>query len=79
MWKSSIAWRSGSNATQIHAGVPPRFTIVSSTNIRWTSRGSAPIDPRMGPSLRTHLHIEAWPLTITFLRDLAAYPRDMFE
>ncbi|MFP3284441.1 MAG: hypothetical protein RXP89_00005 [Nitrososphaeria archaeon] len=57
-WKSSIAWRSGSNATQIHAEVPPTFTMVSSSNILRTSLGSAPKDPRAGPSLCTHLHID---------------------
>jgi hypothetical protein len=78
-WKSSIARRSGSKAIHIRAEVPPRSTMVSSTNMRCTSRGSAPKDPRTGPSLCAHLHIEAWLLTITFLRDLAAYLRDMFE
>jgi hypothetical protein len=29
------------------------------------------MDPRMGPSLRAHLHIEAW-LLLMGLRDLAA-------
>ena len=47
-WKSGIAWRSGSKATQIQAGVPPRFTMVPSTNILRTSLGSAPMDPRLG-------------------------------
>jgi hypothetical protein len=47
-WKSSIAWRSGSKATQIHAGVPPTLTIASSMNMRRTSLGSAPMDPRIG-------------------------------
>jgi hypothetical protein len=46
--------------------------MVSSTNILRTSPGSAPIDPRMGPSLCTHLHIEAWLLLTMDLRDLAA-------
>ncbi|MFP3209158.1 MAG: hypothetical protein RXR82_05600 [Nitrososphaeria archaeon] len=71
-WKSSIARRSGSKATHIHAGVPPRFTIVSSTNMRCTPLGSAPIDLRTGPSLCTHLHIDTWLLLARSLRDLAA-------
>jgi len=70
-WKSSIARRSGSKATHIQAGVPPRSTIVSSMNMRRTSLGSAPMDPRAGPSLCTHLHIDTW-LLLRGLRDLAA-------
>ena len=57
-WKSGMARRSGSKATHIRAEVPPAFTTVSSTNILRTSRGSAPKDPRTGPSLCTHLHID---------------------
>ncbi len=57
-WKSSIARRSGSKATHIHAGVPPTLAIASSMNILRTSLGSAPMDPRIGPSLCTHLHID---------------------
>jgi len=30
------------------------------------------MDPRMGPSLCAHLHIEAWLLLMMGLRDLAA-------
>ncbi len=67
-----MARRSGSNATQIHAGVPPKFTIVSSMKMRRTSLGSAPIDPRIGPNLCTHLHIDTWLLLMMSLRDLAA-------
>jgi len=63
---------SGSNAIQIRAGVLPTFTVVSSTNARWTSLGSAPKNPRTGPSLRTHLHIETWPLIMMSLRDFEA-------
>jgi len=57
-WKSSIAWRSGSKAIHIRAEVPPKSTMVSSSNILRTSLGSAPRDPRAGPSLCTHLHID---------------------
>ena len=39
--------------------------------MRRTSLGSAPMDPRMGPSLCTHLHIDTW-LLLMGLRDLAA-------
>jgi len=46
--------------------------MVSSTNMRCTSLGSAPMDPRAGPSPCTHLHIEAWLLLTMGLRDLAA-------
>jgi len=41
-------------------GVPPKFTMVSSTNMLRASLGSAPMDPRMGPSPCAHLHIGAW-------------------
>jgi len=34
--------------------------------------GSAPKDPRMGPSLCTHLHIETWLLLMMGLRDFEA-------
>jgi hypothetical protein len=53
-------------------GVPPTLTIVSSMNVRCTSLGSAPIDPRAGPSLCTHLHIDTWLLLMMSLRALAA-------
>jgi len=78
-WKSSIARRSGSKATHIHAGVPSTLAIVSSTNMRCTSLGSAPMDPRMGPSLYTHLHIDTWLLLTMGLGDLAALPRERPE
>ncbi len=71
-WKSSIARRSGSKATQIRVGIPPTFTIVSSMNMRRTSLGSAPMDPRAGPNLCTHPHIEAWLLLAMDLRALVA-------
>ena len=71
-WKSGMARRSGSKATQIRAEIPPTLTMVSSTNILRTSRGSAPRDPRIGPSLCTHLHIETWLLLMMSLRDFEA-------
>ncbi len=67
-----MARRSGSRAIHIRAGVPPKFTVVSSTNILRTSPGCAPMDPRIGPNLCTHLHIEAWLLLTMGLRALAA-------
>jgi hypothetical protein len=46
--------------------------MVSSMKMRRTSLGSAPIDPRIGPNLCTHLHIDTWLLLMMSLRDLAA-------
>jgi len=76
--KSGIAWSSGSKATQIRAGVPPTLTIASSTNMRGTSLGSVPRDPRTEPGLCAHLHIGAW-LSLMGLRDLAARLREWLE
>jgi hypothetical protein len=53
--------------------------MVSSTNMRCTSLGSAPIDPRIGPSLCTHLYIDTWLLLAMSLRDLAARLRERPE
>jgi len=53
-------------------GVPPTFTMVSSTNMRCTSLGSFGADPRTGPYLCTHLHIETWLLLMMSLRDFEA-------
>jgi len=55
-WKSGMTRRYGSKATHTHAAVPPTFTVVSPTDMRWTSLGSAPKDPRIGPNLCTHPH-----------------------
>jgi hypothetical protein len=41
-------------------------------DMRRTSLGSAPMDPRMGPSPCTHLHIGTWLLLMMSLRALAA-------
>ncbi len=41
-------------------------------DMRRTSLGSAPMDPRAGPSLCTHLHIDTWLLLMMSLRDLVA-------
>jgi hypothetical protein len=67
-WKSSIARRSGSKATQIQAGIPHVHNGLIDEYATHFPRVGA--DPKIGPSPCAHLHIGAW-LPLTGPRDLA--------